>query len=324
MILAIDTRPRPAPPRCSPLDGELIAARDEVIGRGHAERLMPMVAEMLDGHIPDADPGRGRPRQLHRPARRHRRRAWHGDRLGMPLCGFDSLALVAAGAPGDGPVAVAMLGGHGELFVAQYDRTPVHRDASPIASRDPDAAARAIDCAAGRRQRRRGAGRGARSWRGARHPAARRACARPCPHALRTLDRARSMPRARRAPRGRGMSDPRRARRHGPGHDPRLRQRRPRRGDGGHGRGLRADLWRGLDPLAMRRDPADGGRHAAPRRARRWQGRRLRACSAPSPTKPNCCCIAVAPAAQQARHRRCLGRRFIDARHCARRTPPPP
>ena len=64
----------------------------------------------------------------------------------VPLYGFDSLALVAASAPGEGPVGVAMLGGHGEWFVAQYDR-PGLALTGPLASRTPDEAARAIDAA---------------------------------------------------------------------------------------------------------------------------------------------------------------------------------
>ncbi len=34
---------------------------------------------------------------------------------------MSSLALLAAGAPGDGEVAAAVTGGHGELFVQQFD-----------------------------------------------------------------------------------------------------------------------------------------------------------------------------------------------------------
>ena len=52
MILAFDT----STPACTvalfAADGHLFASRDEVIGRGHAERLVPLIAEMLDGHMP--------------------------------------------------------------------------------------------------------------------------------------------------------------------------------------------------------------------------------------------------------------------------------
>ena len=66
----------------------------------------------------------------------------------VPLYGYDSLALVAAsvaqeGAPATGPVGVAMLGGHGEWFVAQYDR-PKFKRLIPVVSLSPDDAARMI------------------------------------------------------------------------------------------------------------------------------------------------------------------------------------
>src|SRR5688572_28679994 len=43
----------------------------------------------------------------------------------VPVCGLSSLALLALGAPGDGPVAGALSGGHGELFVQQFRRAPL-------------------------------------------------------------------------------------------------------------------------------------------------------------------------------------------------------
>jgi tRNA threonylcarbamoyl adenosine modification protein YeaZ len=39
------------------------------------------------------------------------------------LAGMSSLALIAAGAASEGPVAAAMHGGHGELLVQQFDQT---------------------------------------------------------------------------------------------------------------------------------------------------------------------------------------------------------
>ena len=51
----------------------------------------------------------------------------------IPVHGMDSLALLAAGAPGEGPVAVAVGGGHGEFFVATYRAARPHAPArSPI------------------------------------------------------------------------------------------------------------------------------------------------------------------------------------------------
>ena len=144
MILAIDSSTAACTAALLTPDGEVIAERHEEIGRGHAERLMPMVADLLDGHIPTqilVGVGPGSFTGL-----RVALAAAHGMAIGwsVPLCGVDSLALAAIAAPGDGPVGVAMLGGHGEWFVAQYER-PGFALAVSIASMTPAAAAAAID-----------------------------------------------------------------------------------------------------------------------------------------------------------------------------------
>jgi len=144
MILAIDSASAACTAALLSLDGDLIAERHEEIGRGHAERLMPMVADLLGHHIPTqilVGVGPGSFTGL-----RVAIAAAHGMAIGwsVPLCGFDSLALVAATAPGDGPVGVAMLGGHGEWFVAQYQR-PGFELLAPVGSMTPDAAKKAID-----------------------------------------------------------------------------------------------------------------------------------------------------------------------------------
>ncbi len=186
MILAIDSASAACTAALLTLDGELIAERHEDIGRGHAERLMPMVAELLGQHIPTqilVGVGPGSFTGL-----RVAIAAAHGMAIGwkVPLSGFDSLALVAASATGDGPVGVAMLGGHGEWFVAQYDR-PGLTISHAIASRDPDSAAGAIDAplvvgsAAAALVARRGHGEALPIL-----PRAARAL--DLPHALRTLD----------------------------------------------------------------------------------------------------------------------------------------
>ena len=116
MILTIDT----STPACTAAligpDGTVHAQRDEIIGRGHAERLVPLIAEMIEGHVPTriiVGTGPGSFTGL-----RIGIAAAHGLAIGweVPLAGMSSLALVAAGAPGEGPVAVAVAGGHGELF----------------------------------------------------------------------------------------------------------------------------------------------------------------------------------------------------------------
>lgn len=98
--------------------GECIARRDELIGRGHAERLVPMIAGLLDGARPDeilVGVGPGSFTGI-----RVAIAAAHGLAIGWSatLKGMSSLALLAAGA-GE-PVAAAVLGGHGELFVQQF------------------------------------------------------------------------------------------------------------------------------------------------------------------------------------------------------------
>ena len=82
MILALDTSTAACTAALFDATGQCVAQRDELIGRGHAERLVPMIDELLDGRRADRDPGRRRPGQLHRHPRRHRRRARPGDRLG--------------------------------------------------------------------------------------------------------------------------------------------------------------------------------------------------------------------------------------------------
>ena len=125
MILALDT----STPACTvalfAADGSLFASRDEVIGRGHAERLVPLIAEMLGGHMPrqilvGVGPGSFTGLRIAIAAAVGLGIGWD-----VPVCGMSSLALLAAGAPGDGPVAAALAGGHGELFVQQFRRAPL-------------------------------------------------------------------------------------------------------------------------------------------------------------------------------------------------------
>ena len=73
--------------------------------------------------------------------------AAHGLAIGWnaALAGMPSLALLAAGAPGDGPVAAAMTGGHGELFVQSFTREPLSAQGE-AANLSAAAAASAIAC----------------------------------------------------------------------------------------------------------------------------------------------------------------------------------
>lgn len=144
MILALDTSTSACTAALFAADGSLFARADEVIDRGHAERLAPMIADMLDGHVPASilvGVGPGSFTGL-----RIGIACAHGMAIGwdIPLHGMDSLALIATGAPGNGPVAVAIAGGHGELFVAQY-RRPGIKPAKALANLNPAAAAERFD-----------------------------------------------------------------------------------------------------------------------------------------------------------------------------------
>jgi tRNA threonylcarbamoyl adenosine modification protein YeaZ len=123
MILAFDTSTAACTAALFDNSGECIASRDEVIGRGHAERLVPMIGEMLDGRTADrilVGVGPGSFTGI-----RVGIAAAHGLAIGWDaeLHGMSSLALLAIGARADGDVVAAILGGHGELFVQQFDGT---------------------------------------------------------------------------------------------------------------------------------------------------------------------------------------------------------
>ncbi len=141
MLLVIDS----ATDACSValLDGSsLIAERHEVVGRGHAERLVPMIEALLENRRPSAilvDCGPGSFTGV-----RVGLAAAHGLAIGwkVPLGGYSSLAIVAAAAASD-EFAVALHGGHGQLFVQRYGREPLMpRD--ELRSLTPEEAAAAI------------------------------------------------------------------------------------------------------------------------------------------------------------------------------------
>ena len=145
MILAFDTSTAACTAALLEPDGTVIASRDEVIGRGQAERLVPMIEEMLDGHVPSrilVGVGPGSFTGL-----RVGIAAAHGMAIGwrVPLAGMNSLALLAATAPaGEGKIAAALSGGHGELFVQTFDRKKLTAN-GPVLSLTPPAAAMKVD-----------------------------------------------------------------------------------------------------------------------------------------------------------------------------------
>jgi len=120
VILAIDTSTAACSAALFDSDGTCVAHRDELIGRGHSERLVPMLEELLGGRRADAilvgvGPGSFTGIRVGIAAAQGLAIAWNCE-----LKGMSSLALLAAGADAEADVAAAVDGGHGELFVQQF------------------------------------------------------------------------------------------------------------------------------------------------------------------------------------------------------------
>lgn len=125
------------------LDDDTCVAGDfRLLGRGHAENLMPMIAALpgrgkADRIAVSVGPGSFTGVRVGLAAARALGFAWNADVVGYP-----TLALVAAqarAAAGAVRIAVAMTGGHGEWFVARYAADGM-QIAAPASLR-PDAAA---------------------------------------------------------------------------------------------------------------------------------------------------------------------------------------
>jgi len=122
VILALDTSTAACTAALFDDGGQCTASRDEQIGRGHAERLAPMLDEMLEGRRADTilvGVGPGSFTGI-----RVGLAAAHGLAIGWNarIFGISSLALLAASAGSGSEAAAAVNGGHGELFVQQFDR----------------------------------------------------------------------------------------------------------------------------------------------------------------------------------------------------------
>lgn len=127
------------------LDGEtLVAEKHELVGRGHAEHLIPMIQALPDrGRASliwvDCGPGSFTGTRVGLAAARALGLAWN-----VPVSGFSSMSLIAVVAIGEADMAaVALLGGHGELFVQNFSMNPL-RPISDVSSLPPEAAARAV------------------------------------------------------------------------------------------------------------------------------------------------------------------------------------
>ncbi len=104
-------------------DDTLLDHRHEVLGRGHAERLVPMIAELPDkgraAHIRvSLGPGSFTGVRIGLATARALGIGWNAE-----VSGYPTLALVAAmaGRRRPGPVTVCMNGGHGQWFVQAFD-----------------------------------------------------------------------------------------------------------------------------------------------------------------------------------------------------------
>lgn len=131
--------------------GEVIAERHEVVGRGHAERLIPMIAELPEGGraariLVDCGPGSFTGIRVGIAAARGLALGW-----GVPVAGFSSLPLVAADAffayPALDDLAVVLEGGHGEVFMQAFTRGLA--EDTGFASLKPDAALASLHGRAG-------------------------------------------------------------------------------------------------------------------------------------------------------------------------------
>jgi tRNA threonylcarbamoyladenosine biosynthesis protein TsaB len=114
-------------------DGVVTASDAAVVGRGHAERLMPMIAALPDGGRADAirvdcGPGSFTGIRVGIAAARGLGFGW-----GVPVEGFSSMALIAAdwfSRNGGHEVTAVIEGGHGEVFVQSFANGPLRATAA--------------------------------------------------------------------------------------------------------------------------------------------------------------------------------------------------
>ena len=123
MILAFDTSSAACTVALFDDTGACAGSRDKLLGRGHAEQLVPMIAEVMDGRSADrvlvgVGPGSFTGIRVAIAAAHGLAIGWNAE-----IAGLSSFGLIAAGVADEGEIAVAVTGGHGELFLQQFDAT---------------------------------------------------------------------------------------------------------------------------------------------------------------------------------------------------------
>jgi tRNA threonylcarbamoyl adenosine modification protein YeaZ len=141
MLLVIDSATAACSVALLGADGDLVGAAHEVVQRGHAERLLPMIETLLAGRranaiLVDCGPGSFTGVRVGLAAAQGLAIGWS-----VPVAGYSSMALIAA-ASGEPMATVALVGGHGELFVQDYGGDPI-APLGELRSQSPDAAAAA-------------------------------------------------------------------------------------------------------------------------------------------------------------------------------------
>lgn len=126
--------------------GLTIAALHDEVGRGHAERLVAMIAELPDGGraariLVDIGPGSFTGLRVGIAAARGLALGW-----GVPVTGYSSLPLIAramfAATGSDAMIAVVLEGGHGEVFMQTFADHPFAARDEPASLKPADALAR--------------------------------------------------------------------------------------------------------------------------------------------------------------------------------------